>query len=227
MDKIICVSLGGSGVTDSSGIDQKRVKKFIRVLQKNKKYRFIVVVGGGKPARMYINSLRHKGASDEFLDSVGIMVTRLNAFAVKGFAPRSLKVYPKVAKSLEEAKGAIKRSRVVFMGGLHPGITTDGVTALVCKAVGSKLLINLSSEPYVYDKNPELKGAKKFETLTYDQLLELSRKYGQPEPGLNFIFDITASRIVKRSKIEVRFAGYSAQSFADAITGKHKGTTVK
>ncbi|HVA82933.1 MAG TPA: UMP kinase [Candidatus Aquilonibacter sp.] len=227
MDKIICVSLGGSGVTDSSGIDQKRVKKFIGVLQKNRKYRFIVVVGGGKPARMYINSLRHKGISNQFLDSVGILVTRLNAFAVKEFAPKSLSVYPKIVESLDEAKSAIRKKRVVFMGGLHPGITTDGVTALVCDAVGSKLLINLSSEPYVYDRNPELPGAKRFETLSYDQLLSLSKKYGQPEPGLNFIFDITASRIVKRSRIEVRFAGYSAQSFADAITGKHRGTTVK
>lgn len=227
MDKIICVSLGGSGVTDSSGIDQKRVKKFINVLQKNKKYRFIIVVGGGKPARMYINSLRHKGISNQFLDSVGILVTRLNAFAVKEFAPMSLNVYPKVAETIKEAKMAIRKSRVVFMGGLHPGITTDGVTALVCNAVKSKLLINLSSEPYVYDKDPKLAGAKKFKTLSYDQLLALSRKYGQPQPGLNFIFDITASKIVKRSKIEVRFAGYSSRSFADAIKGKHMGTTVK
>ncbi|MDE1845778.1 MAG: UMP kinase [Candidatus Micrarchaeota archaeon] len=227
MDKIICVSLGGSGVTNSSGIDKKSVKKFIKVLERNKKYRFVVVVGGGKPARMYIDSLRHSGLSNQFLDSVGILVTRLNAFAVKEFAPKSLKVYPKIVETLKEAKVARKKSRVVFMGGLHPGITTDGVTALVCEAVGSKLLINLSSEAYVYDRNPTLPGAKRFEKLSYDQLLALARKYGRPQPGLNFIFDITASKIVKKSKIEVRFAGYSPESFAKAITGDHKGTTVR
>lgn len=227
MEKIICVSLGGSGVTDSSGLNFSNIKKFTDVLARNKNYRFIIVVGGGNASRLYQASASHIIKSKRTLFEIGIQVTRLNAFAVMCYAKGRLDVYPKVVESLSELKGAIKKNKIVFMGGLKPGLTTDSTTTLVCKEVKSKLLVNLSSVPYVYDRPPGQKGAIKYKQMSYDQLVALSNKYDKRNPISNFIFDKIASRIAKRQKIEIRFAGYSPDSFARAIKGNHNGTTVK
>lgn len=197
------------------------------MVAKNKKFRFVIVVGGGHASRLYQASSSKIIKNKIKLFEIGIMVTRLNAFVVKCFAEKSLDVYPKIVETLSELKGAIRKNRIVFMGGLRPGLTTDSTTALVCKAVGCKLLINLSSVPYVYDRPPEQKGAIKFTKMSYDQLLRLSNRYDKRKPISNFIFDKIASKIAKQEKIEIRFAGYSPDSFAKAILGKHKGTTVK
>ena len=175
-----------------------------------------------------MDSVRHNKVTDEFLDTIGVQFTRLNAFAVRELAAQSLDVYPTVVKTVKQVKSAIKKHKVVFMGGLDTtGITTDTVTALACESINSKTLINLSSEAYVYDRPPKEPGAKRLKSLSYDQLISLANKFGRQRPGVNFIFDITASKIVKRAKIEVRFASFSPKSFANALGGAGAGTTVK
>ncbi|MGB9784814.1 MAG: UMP kinase, partial [Fervidicoccaceae archaeon] len=57
------------------------VKKYAELLRElwNDSYRPMVIVGGGRMARLYIESARSLGASESMLDLLGIDVTRLNA----------------------------------------------------------------------------------------------------------------------------------------------------
>ncbi|MDE1825469.1 MAG: hypothetical protein KGH77_03975 [Candidatus Micrarchaeota archaeon] len=226
MASTICISLGGSGVISNSGINARNVKKFVKELSRQKAKKFVVVVGGGRMARLYINAAAKMIHDRNALDEIGIQVTRANASMIKGVAQSSFKVYPGIPTTLWELKSAHRSSRVVFMGGLRPGITTDAVTALACNAVHCELIINLSSQPYVYDRPPLLSGAKRLPCIDHRTLLALAQKYDKGKPGTHFIFDVTASRIVMKSKVEVRFVGYKMNDFAKAVEGKKYGGTI-
>ena len=60
--KIVVISLGGSVIIPEKGIDIKSLEDFKKTLRKfYKKYKFIVVCGGGSIARKYISVLREEG----------------------------------------------------------------------------------------------------------------------------------------------------------------------
>ena len=86
-----------------------------------------------------------------------------------------------------------------------PGITTDSVAELACEALGSKLLINISKTSYLYDLNPSYTGAHKIVTASFEQLLGRAFSDDKREPGTNFMFDVFASILARRSGIEIKF----------------------
>ena len=47
-----------------------------------------------------------------------------------------------------------REGKVVVMGGLKPGITTDTVAALVAERVDAELLVKGTDQNGVYDKDP-------------------------------------------------------------------------
>ena len=198
----------------------------MRELSRQKTKKFVVVVGGGHMARLYINAAAKLISNRNALDEIGIQITRANAALIKSVAQSSLKAYSGIPTTIEELKRAHRSNRVVFMGGLKPGITTDAVTALACEAVHGDLIINLSSQPYVYDRPPGSRGAKRLLRIDHRALLGLAQKYDKGRPGTHFIFDVTASRIVMKNKAEVRFVGYKMNDFAKAVEGKKYGGTI-
>ena len=67
MEKIIVLSLGGSLIVPDKP-NQEFLNSFKKTLEKNyKKYKFIVVCGGGKIARKYISGLKSQGKSKKEL----------------------------------------------------------------------------------------------------------------------------------------------------------------
>ena len=74
----------------------KLLKDYARFLIKiSKAYQPIIIAGGGKIARHYINHARSSGMDESTLDELGIEISRLNAklliYALKG------KAYPPVS----------------------------------------------------------------------------------------------------------------------------------
>jgi uridylate kinase len=47
----------------------------------------------------------------------------------------------KVASTLDEAEQCLREGKVVVMGGLRPGLTTDAVAAMVAERVDAELLV--------------------------------------------------------------------------------------
>ncbi|MDM7912708.1 MAG: UMP kinase, partial [Methanotrichaceae archaeon] len=116
---ILVYSLGGSIL---AGRDVKSLKEYADALKQiSQEHKIFVVVGGGRIAREYIEKARALGATELFCDQIGIGCTKLNAMllvaALGDTAPEE------IPASYSEA--AESNYKIVVMGGLSPGQTTD------------------------------------------------------------------------------------------------------
>jgi uridylate kinase len=145
------ISLGGSILLPE--IDRPNIKPYISVLTRiSAKHRLFVVVGGGGTARQYISLARSFEADDAFSDELGIMVTRLNAMLLVGALGKA--AYPCVVTSHTEALCAAQSGKIVVMGGISPGQTTDAVAAVLAERVQADLFINLTAVDGIYSHDP-------------------------------------------------------------------------
>jgi uridylate kinase len=223
--KTVVISLGGSILIPK--LRENKIQEYVPVLQEIAgKHRLFVVVGGGGAARDYIDVARALGIDEGTSDEIGILVTRLNATLL--VAALRDTAYPKVAESHAEAKKFAEAGKIVVMGGITPGQTTDAVAAVLAERVQADVFINVTSVNGIYSADPnKVKGAKRFETLTPQQLLEIVGKISLTA-GSNNVLDIVAARIVGRSHIPlVVLDGTTPENLSRAIlTGKFTGTIV-
>lgn len=224
----ICISLGGSIVSRRNGVNVSYIKKLSSLMKKHStKSRFIITVGGGYASRLYISSSRQILKNEAVLDEIAIAITRINALIVKDLLSE-MDVYPNIVTNLDELRMATKSNSIVVMGGLLPGISTDAVATLACEVTGSKVLINVSREAYIYDRPPADKQAKKLDTVSHDRMIEIASIRDTRQAGSNFVFDLVAAKLSKRGNIEVRFVNDDINQLDLAISGKkHSGTIVK
>ena len=223
--KTVVISLGGSILIPS--LEKNTIRKYVPVLGEiAEHHRLFVVVGGGGEARRYITVARNLGIDEGTSDEIGILVTRLNAnllIAALGDA-----AYPKVAESHAEAKKFAESKKIVVMGGITPGQTTDAVAAVLAERVGASVFINVTSVDGIYSADPKKdKKAKRYETLTPKQLLDIVGGTGLTA-GSNTVLDIIAARVVERSHIPlVVLDGRDPENLSRAIlTGTFKGSIV-
>ncbi|MGC8571688.1 MAG: hypothetical protein ACP5RI_00230 [Candidatus Micrarchaeia archaeon] len=223
----ICISLGGSVISNSKGLNIEYIKGFRKIIENYKKIKFVITVGGGFINRNYIESLRKNNIDEFSLDEIGITFTYINALAVKSFFKNINSVYPSIVKSVNVQKAA-NQSRIIFCSGSIPGITTDADSVLRCESLNAKRLINISLESGIYNKDPKEKGAKKLLQLTHNELIEIAKKYDTREAKVPFVFDIVASKIARRSNIRIDFIGSNLKDLELAILNKqHSGSIVK
>ncbi len=220
--------MGGSVFSRESGFNIEYVSGLAKLIKRYKDFEFVIVVGGGYASRLYINQAKSIVTNNLILDEIGIEFTKLNTILFKNFMKDYVDVYSGEITDIEELKEALTKNRVVVLGGLMPGITTDSIAVLACEATGCKKLVNISSESYVYDKNPKEKGAKRLEKLTHDQLIDIAFRSDARTAGSNFIFDLVASKLAKRSDIDLYFVDDKVGSMEDVLQGKkHEGSVVK
>ncbi|MGC8710086.1 MAG: UMP kinase [Candidatus Micrarchaeia archaeon] len=222
----VCISLGGSVIAKEEGLNYKYIMELRRVIERHKQIRFVIVVGGGYTNRQYIKTLRSLGVSEYELDELGIAFTRVNATAVKSIFSGD-DIYTGIASSVDEVKNANSKYRIVFACGFMPGMTTDAVSAISCEAVKGSMLINVSRDAYVYDRDPNGKGSKRLLRISHERMCELASKYDTREAKAPFVFDIVASKIATRSNIRVEFVDDNILDLGRAIDLKrHKGSSV-
>ena len=223
----IVLSLGGSLVNTEHGIDKDYLAKIKNIVEKSEAF-FGIVVGGGFAARKKAKKLREKGASEFDCDTAAIKITWKNANLVID-ALGSI-AYPKVIKDFYKARKLAETNKVVVMGGTIPGITTDTDSVLLAEALKATRLVNISNTDAIYDSNPkDNPHAKKYDKLSYDELIELAIKNDKRTAGTNFIFDMLACKLLARSKIEAHFvSGKNLHDVENAINGRqHSGTVVR
>jgi uridylate kinase len=223
--KKVVISLGGSILIPT--LEEHTVKEYVPVLKKiAKQHRLFVVVGGGGEARRYISVMRDLGIDEGTSDEIGILITRLNATML--VAALGEYAYPKVAESHAEAKKFAESGKIVVMGGITPGQTTDAVAAVLAERVGAAVFINATSVDGIYSADPRKDPkATRFDTMTPRKLLEIvsSTALGA---GSNNVLDIVAARVVERSNIPlVVLDGRDPKNLLNAILkGKYRGTVV-
>ena len=106
-----------------------------------------------------------------------------------------------MAETHAEAKKFAESGKIVVMGGITPGQTTDAVAAVLAERVGASVFINVTSVDGIYSADPKKdKKANHFDTLTPKQLLAIVGGTAL-SAGSNKVLDIVAARVVERSHI--------------------------
>lgn len=226
---LFCISLGGSVISKSDGPNVRYVDKFADLIARHRDKRFIITVGGGHTAKAYVEASKEFTSNNFLLDEIGINATRINAMLVRSaIASRTDGVFHSIPTDTEGIRRGIEVSRIVVLGGLVPGITTDAVSIIAGELAGSKILINVSNIAYVYDRPPDEHGAKKFEKMTHGELIGLAAKYDQRVARSNFIFDLVGAKLAGRSKMRIFFVDDSVDELGKLLEGKkHNGTVVE
>lgn len=221
----IVISIGGSVLARE--LQPEKFAAYAEAIKEIRKdHTVFIVTGGGKAAREYIKVAHDLGSDEATCDLIGIELTRLNArllIAALGDA-----AYYEPPLNYKEARNASLTGKIVVMGGVTPGQTTDAVSAVLAEYTGSDLLINATSIDGVYTSDPKKnKDAKKFETMTPHQLIEVVMKT-EMVAGANSPFDLLAAKIIERSNIRtIVLDGENPRNIVDAIQKKNIGTTIE
>jgi uridylate kinase len=226
MDTVV-LSLGGSILVkdeDDPSYIRKLAKLLIGISLEHKLY---IVTGGGKIARYYIRTGRDLGADEKCLDELGIEVTRLNARLLSvALGEHSCRTIPADYSEAEE-KG--KTHRIVVMGGVAPGITTDAVASYLAERVRAARLVNATSVDGAYTSDPKKDPkAKKIPRMSHKQLIELV-KATPSGAGPTAVFDPTGAGVLAKAKIPLAIVnGRDLPSLRSALEGKEfEGTLVE
>ncbi|HWQ68241.1 MAG TPA: UMP kinase [Methanospirillum sp.] len=221
----IVLSLGGSILLP--GLDTPNIKPYIPVLVKiAKAHRLFIVVGGGGEARRYIDVAKSIGCDEASADELGILVTRLNATLLINALGRA--AWPEVLESHNRALAAAESGKIVVMGGITPGQTTDAVAAVLAERVSADVFFNLTSVDGIYSADPRKNpGAIRHEMITPSELLEIVIRQ-QATAGVNTVMDIIAVKMVERCNIPlIVLDGRDPQDLLNAVeNGTCLGTVV-
>ena len=227
--KVIVLSLGGSLIIPKN-IDVKFLRVFKSVLRKHtRKYKFVIVCGGGSTAREYIGGLeKEKSAKKIFHQGLlGIATTRLNArFMTYFFGNDANKGIP---HDMKEVKGLLRIYDIVFCGALRyaRSETSDATSAKLANLFGSNF-INMTNVLGLYNKNPnKYKDAKFISKISWGDFDRMASSLSF-KPGQHFILDQTASKIIKKHKILTYILGKNLRNLDSVLKRKKfKGTLIE
>jgi len=215
----IVISLGGS-IISPDDINFIKIEEHLKKI--SKEVDLYIVTGGGKIARKYIKAARKLGASEEFLDKIGIEATRLNALLISSFFYENVDI-PLAIEDASEAKPP------VVMGGTIPGHSTDAVGAMLAREIKADRFIIATDVDGIYDEDPKKNpNAKRYDSIPINKLRSMiSDKW--EKAGESFIIDGIACKIIDEAKIPTCVInGKNLESLENAIYGREfKGTRIE
>jgi len=201
----------------------KYVEKILSL--KAQGHEIVVVVGGGKLAREFIKVARDLDLEMKDQDEVAISVSRLFAqLFLKKFGVESC---DKIALTLDDSAHCLEQGKIVVMGGLKPGITTDAVAALVAERVDADLLVKGTDQEGIYNKDPRKNpDAVKLDQISYAELQGVFSE-SKHKAGIHQIVDPEAVKVLKRKRVKlVVVSGFEPENILVAVKGEKIGTTV-
>jgi len=200
---VTVISLGGS-IVAPNGVDEVFLKDFASLigefLSRDEKRRFILVVGGGGPARTWQNAYRNICTSidNEQADWIGIMATRLNAQLVRAilgeWCTQDVVTDPTQVEPL--------MGRVLVASGWKPGFSSDYDAVLLAERFHADVVINLSNIEKVYTDDPKKNpAARPIDAISWTDFCSM---VGDDwVPGKNVPFDPIASRHASKMGLKV------------------------
>eukprot|EP01092_Planopodium_desertum_P009367 TRINITY_DN40149_c0_g1_i1.p1 TRINITY_DN40149_c0_g1~~TRINITY_DN40149_c0_g1_i1.p1 ORF type:complete len:242 (+),score=52.94 TRINITY_DN40149_c0_g1_i1:47-772(+) len=198
----------------------------VKTILKTPSNRMIVVVGGGVPARTYIDAAAALGASEGVKDHFGILVSRLNARLFIEAVGDEL-AYSEPPETLTAVRSSLQLKPLVVLGGLIPGQSTTAVAALCAEFVKAEQVIFGTDVDGVYDSDPRKnKDAKKLDTINYARLKELTLGKENTLPGQYRLMDGVALTILERSKMPAVILEGTKANILDSFLGKPVGTRI-
>jgi uridylate kinase len=223
---VTVLSVGGS-IISPDDVDTRLVSSLRDTLMPfvEEGRRFILVTGGGAPARRYQRAYRDiSGETDsEAQDWIGVAATRLNAQLLRGvFAavcPDPIVTDPTAEIPFE--------GRVLVGAGWKPGFSTDYDAVLLAERFGADTVINLSNIEKVYTADPRIDA----DAIPLDRVSwgEFRRLVGEDwVPGSNLPFDPIATRYAAKIGLRVIAAGgKNMENLSRILAGEDfVGTTI-
>lgn len=214
----VVISLGGSVLSPENASYIPEVAELIRrVSQEHDLY---IVVGGGKTARRYIAAARVFCTDEQYLDTIGIAATRLNALLINAFFKKPIP---------ETIEAAAAMQPPVIMGGTVPGHSTDAVAAMLARKVKADRLVIATDVDGIYDKDPkQYPAARKLDSIHIQELRAMAGGTWE-KAGTNAVIDGIACRIIDEERISTCVVnGKDVKMLENAIYGeKFNGTVVE
>jgi uridylate kinase len=221
----LVIRLGGSVV--ASPVNTELMGKYADLIKtvKLQGHEVAVVVGGGALAREFIRIAKDLSLDMQAQDEVAISVSRLYAqLFLKRLGEAGCS---KVATTLDDAAQCLIERKIVVMGGLKPGITTDAVAALVAERIDAELLVKGTDQEGVYNKDPKkFPDAVKLDRLTFEDLSKIL-EHGEHHAGIHQVIDPEAIKVLKRHRVMLIVVnGFKPQNILAAVKGENVGTVV-
>ena len=204
--KVVVISLGGSQIIPDD-VNLSYLKEFKKILlHHTKKYKFVVVCGGGSIARKYISALKKSGINEKLQSLAGISATRMNA----RFMNYLFNIDPKhgIPHTTSTLQKYVKNQSIIFCGALEykPNQTSDSTAAEIARHFNSEF-INITNIKGLYDKNPkEFKNARFIPRITWKDFDKMANAKSF-KPGQHFVLDQTASKTIMKNKITTYILG--------------------
>ena len=164
------------------------------------------------------------GFNEDYLDDLGIKITRINAKLFTNIIKISNKEIPISTDDAMKMKFPI-----VIMGGTTPGHSTDYVGAELASKVNADRFIIATNVNGVYDKDPnKYHKAKHIKEITINELI---KKFGTDwtSAGNNVVIDAPCLKLIKKNKITTFILnGKKLDQLEKAIINKNFiGTIIK
>ena len=225
---VTVISLGGSIIAPDT-VDMDFLKNFNALirefLEKDAERKFVLVTGGGGPARAWQKAYRDVigDGIDEEADWIGIMATRLNAQLIKAIfrehCPQEVVTDPSIATPME--------GRVLVAAGWKPGFSSDYDAVLLAEQFRADKLLNLSNIEQVYTADPKIDPeAKPIDVISWKDFLAITGD--EWIPGKNVPFDPVASGHAEKIGLRVICAaGRNLPNLRSLLQGdRFTGTTI-
>jgi len=228
MKKVIVISLGGSLIVQDK-INYGFLKDFREVLLKHsKKYKFVVVCGGGKPARIYMNGLERGNIRNKvyYQSLLGISITRLNARFMTYFFGKDAN--EGIPHDMKRVKSLLKYNKVVFCGALKYAVNqTSDTTSAKLASYFKCDFVNLTNVKGLYEKDPKKFSSAKFvPEISYKDFLKMANGISF-KPGQHFVLDQRAAKIISKKSVKTFIMG-SVGELDKFLSGGHfVGTVIK
>ena len=221
----LVVRIGGSVV--ASPVNTELMGKYADLIKMVKKqgHEVAVVLGGGALAREFIGIAKSLGLDMVAQDEIAISVSRLYAqLFLKKLGELGCS---KVAVTLDDAAECMSEGKIVVMGGLKPGITTDAVAALVAERLDAELLVKGTDQDGVYNKDPrKFADAVKLDRLSFDDLSKVL-EFSEHKAGMHQVIDPEAVKVLRRKGLKlVVVNGFKPENLLAAVKGENVGTVI-
>jgi uridylate kinase len=221
----VVLRVGGSVV--ASPINTALISKYVALLRTLNEQgdEVAVVVGGGSLARELITVAKNLGLDEQAQDEIAISVSRVFAqLFLKKLGKMSCRSVP---LTVDEGADCLNEGKILVMGGLRPGMTTDTVAALIADRINADLLVKGTDQDGVYNKDPKKYGdAVKLNHLSFNDLANVFSE-SKHKAGIHRIFDPEAVNILKRKRVRlVVVNGFAPENILAAVNGKTVGTVI-
>jgi uridylate kinase len=221
----LVIRIGGSVVASPVNIElMSKYSDIIKII-KQQGHDVVVVLGGGALAREFIGLAKDLCLDMAAQDEIAISCSRL--FAQLFLKKIGEAACSKVAVSLDEVAECLGNGKIVVMGGLKPGITTDAVATLVAERVNAELLVKGTDQNGVFDKDPRKHpDAVKLDRLSVEDLDKVF-EHNEHKAGIHQIIDPEAIKVLKRKRLKlVVVNGFVPENILAAIKGENVGTLI-